>query len=75
MIIIQCANIHIIETAEGGERETEREPKKVSEEIITGHFPNMRKGIVNQIQEAQSPRHDKPKEEHTKTHCYQTDKN
>ena len=70
--IIKCTNIHIIVITE---EERDREPKKVSEEIITGHFPNMRKGIVNQIQEAQSPRHDKPKEEHTKTHCNQTDKN
>ena len=35
----------------------------------------MRKGIVNQIQEAHSPRQDNPKEEHTKTHINQTDKN
>ena len=71
--IIKCTNIHIIVIAEGEERE--REPKKVSEEIITGHFPNRRKGIVSQIQESRSPRQDKPKEEHTKTHSNQTDKN
>ena len=38
------------------------------------NFPNIGKKIVNQVQEAQSPRKDKPKEEHTKTHN-QTDKN
>ena len=30
--------------------------------------------IVNQVQEAQSPRQDEPKEEHTETHSNQTDK-
>ena len=34
----------------------------------------MGKEIVNQAQEAQSPRQDKPKEENTETHN-QTDKN
>ena len=38
-------------------------------------FPNMGKEIVNQVQEAQSPRKDKPKEEHTETHSNQTDQN
>ena len=31
--------------------------------------------IVNQVQEAQSPRQDKLKEEHTKIYSNQTDKN
>ena len=37
----------------------------------------MGKEIVNQVQEAEreSPRQDKPKEEHTETHSNQTDKN
>ena len=35
----------------------------------------MGKEIVNQVQEAQSPRQDKPKEEHTEMHSNQTDKN
>ena len=35
----------------------------------------MEKEIVNQVQEAQSPRKDKPKEECTETHSNQTDKN
>ena len=34
----------------------------------------MGKEIVNQVQEAQSPKQDKPKEEHTKTHSNQNDK-
>ena len=34
----------------------------------------MGKELVNQVQEAQSPRQDKPKEEHTEMHSNQTDK-
>jgi len=34
----------------------------------------MQKEIVNQVQEIQSPRQDKPKEEHAETHSNQTDK-
>ena len=36
---------------------------------------NMGKEIVNQVQEAQSPKRDKPKENYTKTHINQTNKN
>ena len=42
--------------------------ENIFEEIIAKNFPNMGKEIVNQVQEAQSPREEKPKEEHTKTH-------
>ena len=35
----------------------------------------MGKEIINQVQEAHSPRQDKSKEEHTKTHSNQNDKN
>ena len=37
----------------------------------------MRKEIVNQVQEAstESPREDKPKEEHTEIHSNENDKN
>ena len=34
----------------------------------------MEKEIVNQVQEAQSPKQDKPKEKHTKTHTNPTNK-
>ena len=37
-------------------------------EIVVENFPNMEKEIVNQVQEAQSPIQDKPKEKNTKTH-------
>ena len=49
-------------------RGTGEEKKKVYEkffeEIIVENFPNMEKEIVNQVQEAQSPIQDKPKEKH-----------
>ena len=35
----------------------------------------MEKEIATQVQEAQSPRQDKPKEKHAETHSNQTDKN
>ena len=44
------------------------------EEIIVENFPTMEKEIVNQVQEAQSPTQDKPKEKHAKTHANQTNK-
>ena len=43
-------------------------------EIIVENFPNMEKEIVNQVQEAQSPIQDKPKEKHAKTHTNQPNK-
>ena len=56
-------------------RERDKGPEKIFEEIRADNFPNVGKETVNQVQEAQSPRKDKPKEEHTKTHSTQTDKN
>ena len=58
----------------GLRRRREKGPEKIFEEIIAKNSLNMEKKIVNQVQEAQSPRKDKPKEEHTETHN-QTDKN
>ena len=40
----------------------ERGPEKIFEEIIAENLPNMGKETFNQVQEAQSPRQDKPKE-------------
>ena len=59
----------------GPRRIREKGPEKIFEEIIAENFLNMGNEIVNQVQEAQSPRKDKPKEEHIKTHSNQTDKN
>ena len=54
--------------------EREKGPEKIFEEIIVKNFPNMGKEIVTQVQEAQSPIQDKPKEKHAKTHSNQIDK-
>ena len=48
--------------------------EEIFEEIIVENFPNAEKEIVNQVQEVQSPTHDKAKEKHTKTHTNQTNK-
>ena len=48
--------------------------EKIFEEIIVENFPNMKKEIVNQVQEVQSPIQDKLKEKHTKIHTNQTNK-
>ena len=70
---LKCTNIHIIGVPEGEERK--KGPEKIFEEVIAENFPNTEKEIVKQVQEAQNPRKDKPKEEHTETHSNQTDKN
>ena len=70
---IKHTNIHIIGVPEREERE--KPPEKIFEEIISEYFPNTGKKIVKQVQEAQSPRKEKPKEEHTETHTTQTEKN
>ena len=57
---IKCTSIHIIGVPE--DEETEKAPEKIFEEIIVENFSNMGKKIVNQVQEAQSPREEKPKE-------------
>ena len=49
-------------------RRREKGSEKIFEEIIAENFPNMGKEMVNHVQEAQSPRQDKPKEEHINTH-------
>ena len=56
-------------------RREEKGPEKIFENIIAENFCNMGKEMVNQVQKAQSPRQDKPKEEHTGTYSNQTDKN
>ena len=56
-------------------RKKEKGPEKILEEIITENFLSMGKEIVKRVQEAQSPRQDKPKEESTETHSSKTDTN
>ena len=67
---IKHTNIRII----GVPEEKKKGYEKTFEEIIVENYPNMEKEIVNQVQEAQSPIQDKPKEKHTRTHTNQTDK-
>ena len=55
---------------------TEKGPKKIFEELIAENFPNMGKQITKPNQESiESPRQDKPKEEHIETRSNQADKN
>ena len=68
---IKLNNIHFIGVPEG--REREKGPEKMFEKITAENIPNMTKEIVNQVQEMQSPKKDKPKEEHTETHSNQND--
>ena len=48
---IKCLNIRIIGIPE--EEEKQKGTEEIFEEIIVVNFPNMRKEIVNQVQEAQ----------------------
>ena len=70
---IKYTNIRIIGVPEGEEREKWHE--KIFEEIIAEKFSNVGEERVTQVQEAQSLRKDKPKEEHAKTQSNQIDKN
>ena len=63
---IKRANIQIIGVPE--EKDKKKGYEKIFEEIIVENFPNMEKQIVDQLQKAQSPIQDKPKEKHAKTH-------
>ena len=68
---IKYTNIRIIGVPE---EEKKKGYGKISEEIIVEDFPNVEKEIVDQVQEAQSPIQDKPREKHAKTHTNQTNK-
>ena len=48
--------------------------EKIFEKIIVENLPNMEKEIVNQVEEAQSPLQDKPKEKHVETHINQANR-
>ena len=69
---IKHTNIWVIRVPE--EEEKKKGYENIFEEIIVENFPNMEKEIVDQVQEAQSPIKNKPKEKHTKTHTNQTNK-
>ena len=69
---IRWTNIRIIGVPE--EEERKKAYEKIFEETIVENLANMKKEIVNQVQEAQSPTQDKPKEKHTEIHTNQTNK-
>ena len=56
-------------------RRKEKGTEKIFEEIVAKKSLNMGKEIVNQVQEAQSPIQNKPKEKHIETNINQTNKN
>ena len=63
---MKCNNIRIMGISDG--EENEQGIKNLSEEIMTENFPNLVKEQDTQVQEAQSPRQDRPKKAYTKTH-------
>ena len=66
-------NIWIVGISE--EEEKKKGYEKIFEEIIVENFPNMEKGIVNQVQEAQRVPHGiNPRRNMPKTHTSQTNK-
>ena len=60
------SNIHIRGVPEGEEKE--QETGNLLGKIMNENFPNYLKEIDMQVQEAQSPKQDGLKEDHTKTH-------
>ena len=63
---MKCNNIHIIGIPEGEEEEQGIETLCVK--VMMENFPNLMSKKVTQIQETQSPKQEKPKEAHCKTH-------
>ena len=53
------------------EEDKKKDREKILEEIIVENFPKMGKEIIIQVQETQSPKQDKPKAKHPKTHINQ----
>ena len=62
-------NIQIIGVPE--EEDKKKGHEKLFEEIIAENFPKMGKEIATQVKETQSPKQDKPKAKHPKTHINQ----
>ena len=63
---VKCHSIRIIGVPE--EENKKKGHEKILEEIIVENFPKMGKEIITQVQETQSPKQDKPKAKHHKTH-------
>ena len=69
---VKCPNILIIGVTE--EEDKKKDHEKMLEEIIAENFPKIGKEIVTQVQETQSPKQDKPKVKHPKTHINEINK-
>ena len=69
---VKHPNIRIIGVPE--EVDKKKDHEKIIEEIIVENFPKMGKEIATQFQETQSPKLDKLKAKHTKTHINQINK-
>ena len=68
---VKRPNIQIIGVPE---EDKKKDHEKILEEIIVENFPKMGKEIITQVQETQSPKQDKPKAKHPKTHINQINK-
>ena len=56
------------------EEDKKKDHEKILEEITIENFPKMGKEMATQVQESQSPKQDKPKGKHPKTHINQINK-
>jgi len=66
---VKRPNIQIVGLPE--EEDKKKGHEKILQEIIVENFPKIGKEIATPLQETQSPKQDKPKEKHPKTHIYQ----
>ena len=66
---VKCPNIQIIGVPE--EEDKKKGQERILEETIVENIPKMGKGIATQVQEMQSPKQNKPKAKHPKTHIIQ----
>ena len=69
---VKRPNIQIIGVPE--EEDKKKGHEKILEEIIVENIPKMGKEIVTQVQGTQSPKQEKPKVKHPKTHINQINK-
>jgi len=69
---VKCSSIRIIGDPE--EEDKKKGHEKILEEITVENFAKMGKEIATQVQESQSPKQDKPKMKHPKTHINQINK-
>ena len=68
---VKCPNIQTIGVPE---EEKKKDHEKILQEVIVENFLKMGKEIITKVQETQSPKQDKPKAKHPKTHTNQINK-